>query len=211
MLDRLRSEQSRYADYCVPESHLNNPELIEKQVQEAPEESRPALRLVLSYLYIQDGPTNLRNPQYRLAEPYLRPYEVVMGRYLKSRTNGTGRRVYGKPALHHVRKVGYKCECCGFQDVRALHLDHAHGREHSVFFLLCANCHNIKSRLFDWLGEKRVVRGTEPEVPADSSELARRDLEQERPASEGEFPAFRVLPCVKSVTLEDVKQFEDEA
>jgi hypothetical protein len=26
-----------------------------------------------------------------------------------------------------------------------------------MFFLLCANCHNIKSRMFDWLGKKRVA------------------------------------------------------
>jgi hypothetical protein len=27
-----------------------------------------------------------------------------------------------------------------------------------VFLVLCANCHNIKSRKFDWLGKKRTTR-----------------------------------------------------
>ena len=111
----------------------------------------------MSYLYLADGPTNLRNPQYRDAEPYLKPYEIILSRYLKSRTNGTARRAYGKPALHHVRGVGYQCECCGYRDVRVLNLDHVHGRGQEVFFLLCANCHNIKSRMFDWLGTKRAI------------------------------------------------------
>lgn len=129
MLDELRKDYSRYTEFCVPVEHLNNAELIELRVQKVPTDSQSALRLVLSYMYLIDGPTNLRNPQYREAEPYLTAYEIILSRYLKSRTNGTGRRAYGKPALHHMRKVGYKCECCGFQDVRTLNLDHAYCRE----------------------------------------------------------------------------------
>lgn len=158
MLDELLQLHSRQAEFCVPVEHLNNTELIELRVQKAPSKFQPALRLVLSYLYLTDGPTNLRNPQYREAEPYLEAYEIVLGRYLKSRTNGAGRRTYGKPALRHMRKVGYRCECCGFQDVRALNLDHAYGIEEQVFLVLCANCHNIKSRQFDWLGKKRPAK-----------------------------------------------------
>lgn len=155
MLDELRKHYARHAEFCVPPSCLNNADLINERVQNVPTECRSALRLVLSYLYLEDGPTNLRNPQYRQAEPYLTVYEVVLSRYLKSRTNGSGRRAYGKTALCHIRKIGYACECCGFRDVRALNLDHAYGRAKSVFFVLCANCHNIKSRQFDWLGKKR--------------------------------------------------------
>jgi hypothetical protein len=155
MLDELMLLYSRRTEFCVPAGHLNNVELIERRVKDIPAEAQSALRLVLSYLYLIDGPPNLRNPQYLRAEPYLTPYEVILSRYLKSRTNGTGRRAYGKPALHHMRKVGYRCECCGFQDVRALNLDHVYGKGQQVFLLLCANCHNIKSRQFDWLGKSR--------------------------------------------------------
>lgn len=147
---------SKRADFRVPEGHLNNAGLIDGRVNEVPPAARSAVRLVLSYLYPPDGPTNLKNPQYSVAEPYLKPYEVILARYLKSRTNGTGRREYGKPALLHMRKVGYRCECCGFDDVRTLNLDHVYGRGRQVFLLLCSNCHNIKSRQFDWLGKSRI-------------------------------------------------------
>lgn len=165
MLNEVKQSHSRCGEFCVPEDRLNNAQLIDERVERVPSGSQAALRLVLSYLYLVDGPTNLRNPQYRSAEPYLEPYEIILSRYLKSRTNGTARRTYGKPALHHARSVGYQCECCGYRDVRVLNLDHAHGRAEPIFFLLCANCHSIKSRLFDWLGTKRVRTGGLPGVP----------------------------------------------
>lgn len=155
MLDQVKQAHAGYGEFCVPRDHLNNPELIVQRVERAPAKSRSALRLVLSYLYLIDGPTNLHNQQYREAEPYLEQYEIILSRYLKNRTNGNGRQTYGKPALHHMRSVGYQCECCAYQDVRVLNLDHAQGRSEAVFFLLCANCHAIKSRIFDWLGKKR--------------------------------------------------------
>jgi hypothetical protein len=157
MLSEVLQLYSRRSEFYVPAQHLNNTALIDLRVQDVPADSQSALRLVLSYLYLENGPTNLRKPQYLKAEPYLMPYEVILSRYLKSRTNGTGRRAYGKPALLHMRKAGYKCECCGFQDVRALNLDHVYGKGEQVFLLLCANCHNIKSREFDWLGKKRLT------------------------------------------------------
>jgi hypothetical protein len=156
MLDQVKHLHSKCGEFCVPDGRLNDYELIKQRVDRVPGGSQSALRLVLSYLYLVDGPTNLRNPQYRDAEAYLEPYEIVLARYLKTRTNGTGRSAYGKPALHHARSVGYRCECCGFRDVRALNLDHVDGRGKDVFLLLCANCHSIKSRKFDWLGTARV-------------------------------------------------------
>lgn len=156
MLEQVKFAQSQSSEYWVPESHIDNATLIEQRVQAVVLPEQAALRLVLSYLYLSNGPTNLTNPKYRLAESHLLSYEIILARYLKSRTNGTGRRAYGKPALLHMRSTGYKCECCGFKDVRALNLDHVHGRTEQVFFVLCANCHNIKSRLFDWHGKKRA-------------------------------------------------------
>lgn len=118
-------------------------------------DERSALRTVLNYLYRSDGPTNLRNPQYNLAKCFLNDGEVILTKYLKSRTNGAGRKDYGKEALTQARSVGYKCQSCGTCDVRVLHLDHVFGKLKKEFLVLCANCHNIKSRLFDWLGTKR--------------------------------------------------------
>lgn len=157
MLDELRKLYGRQAEFCVPTKYLNNINLISRRVRKVPTTSQSALRSVLSYLYLTEGPTNLRNDTYRIAEPYLTSFEILLSRYLKSRTNGSGRRAYGKPALHHMRNAGYKCECCGRRDVRALNLDHAHGRTGQVFLVLCASCHSIKSRRFDWSGKKRVT------------------------------------------------------
>lgn len=159
MLDKLRSEHSKRAAYHVPEENLNNADGIAARVEAVPPEAQSALRTTLSYLYLSNGPLNLRNPAFLIAQGYLTPCEVILARYLKSRTGGVGRKVYGKEALFQMRKAGYKCECCGNGDVRTLHLDHVHGRAQKVFFVLCANCHNIKSRLFDWSGAKKFVDG----------------------------------------------------
>lgn len=140
----------------VPSGAIDDIVMIDNRVQTAPEGARGALRLVLSYLFRSDGPTNLKNPQYRLAEPHLKEHEIVLARYLKSRTNGTGRRKYGKAGLRALRKAQYRCQACPEDDVRLLVLDHANGREDTeAFFVLCANCHQLKSRLFDWTGKKR--------------------------------------------------------
>jgi len=77
MLNQVKESRSRCGEFCVPDGHLNNKELIERRVEQVPTKSQAALRLVLSYLYLVDGPTNLSNPKYRDAEPYLKPYEII--------------------------------------------------------------------------------------------------------------------------------------
>ena len=43
--------------------------------------------------------------------------------------------------------------------MRLLVLDHANGSgDTESFFVLCANCHQLKSRIFDWTGRKRGDR-----------------------------------------------------
>lgn len=157
MLDKLRLHHQRHSAFCVPGENLGNRELIDARVDAAPLEAKSALRTVLSYLYLEDGPVNLPNPTFHRAEGALSECEVIIARYLKSRTGGAGRKDYGREALFRMRQAGYKCECCGHADVRTLHLDHLHGRSQKLFLVLCANCHNIKSRLFDWTGTKKVL------------------------------------------------------
>lgn len=91
-----------------------------------------------------------------MAELYLEPRERVLMRWLYNRTNGNLRATYGAKALRAARVSRYRCEHCGFADLRALHIDHVHGRTtETPCACLCANCHNIKSREHDWSGEKR--------------------------------------------------------
>jgi len=153
-ISNIQYERQKRLQYQVTREYLENRTLIVQRVNAASTKSAGSLRTVLSYLYLADGPTNLRNSQYKLAEPNLRPFERVLARYLKSRTNGRGRRTYGKPALTAARKAHYRCQVCGERDVRTFNLDHVHGtHDTNNFFLLCANCHHIKGRMFDWTGK----------------------------------------------------------
>lgn len=157
MLSKVHSERSRRNAFVVPPGTIDDGHSIMLRVAAAPKSVRSALKLVLNYLFQTGGPTNLRNPQYRVAEPYLTDYEIILARYLKSRTNGNGRRKYGKAGLLAMRRAQYRCEVCAEGDVRFLVLDHANGRSDvEAFFVLCANCHQLKSRLFDWSGRKRT-------------------------------------------------------
>ncbi|MDP1586403.1 MAG: HNH endonuclease signature motif containing protein [Prosthecobacter sp.] len=157
MLNKVASELAKKAEFIVPKNIINNDELITSRVEAAMPDARSSLRLVLSYLFKSNGPTNLRNRQYSAAKPYLTNYENSLACYLKSRTNGNGRRAYGKAGLMAMRRSAYRCEVCGEGDVRLLVLDHANGRDDvETFFVLCANCHQLKSRLFDWTGKKKA-------------------------------------------------------
>jgi hypothetical protein len=156
MLKKVISEKARKPFFVVPPNAFDDAPAIEQRVQAAPQSARGALKLVLSYLFQSDGPTNLKNPQYQIAAPHLKNYEVILARYLKSRTNGTGRKKYGKAGLMALRKAKYRCQVCEENDVRMLVLDHANGRDDTkAFFVFCANCHQLKSRLFDWTGKKK--------------------------------------------------------
>ena len=57
---------------------------------------------------------------------------------------------------------------------------------------------------------RRLARARSISLGAALSELARRGLEQDRPAGEEGFPVFQVPPGARPITLEDVKRLEDE-
>ena len=89
-----------------------------------------------------------------------------MVRYLKSRTNGGGRERYGAAALRAARRAKYRCESCSNGDARVLIFDHVNGRyDVKNFLVLCADCHQIKSRIFDWTGKKREAIKLAAESP----------------------------------------------
>jgi len=156
ILQRLKEELGRVAEYSIAPSLLDNAEAIEVRCRGLDKTVAASLSLTLRYLYLTDGPINLRNPQFNPCAELLSPAELVMVRYLKSRTNGGGRRHYGEAALRAARKAKYRCEACSNGDVRVLVLDHALGsKDVKNFFMFCADCHQIKSRLFDWTGKKR--------------------------------------------------------
>lgn len=127
--------------------------LIEARCLSAPEISRGALRTALSYLYLMNGPINLPRDRLKVARNLLDRAEQVVINWLYTRTNGSLRRQYGAKALVAARNARYRCERCGFPDVRCLNIDHVEGRSDEAHFAcLCANCHVIKSREADWGG-----------------------------------------------------------
>jgi hypothetical protein len=136
---------------------------IEFRVNAVSKKERGSLRSALRYLYEDDGPVNLLKARLRVAQPHLEEAERIVTRWLHPRTNGHLRKSYGPDALRAARASRYRCEHCGFADVRVLNLDHVNGRvAGALFACLCANCHAIKSRKFDWTGEKRQPTFCEP-------------------------------------------------
>jgi hypothetical protein len=125
---------------------------IETRVEGVPDVAQGSLRTALTYLYMGDGPADLPRDHLKLAERHLDPAERILIRWLWTRTNGRLRKHYGQKSLLAARAAQYRCESCGFADVRVLNLDHIHGRESDAdeFACLCANCHTIKSRVNDW-------------------------------------------------------------
>lgn len=139
---------------------FNNDSHIEARVSAVGAGAQGALRTALCFLYQDDGPINLPRLRLVVAEEFLDEAERVVIRWLYTRTNGSLRKTYGSAALLAARVSRYRCEVCGFPDVRVLNIDHVDGRVvGTAFACLCANCHAIKSRKHDWTGLKLVPEG----------------------------------------------------
>ncbi len=145
------------AQFAIPRGRFDNSQYLERRVAKAESECQGALRTALRFLYESRGPVNLPRERLFLAEPYFEPREQIVIRWLYTRTNGRLRKSYGKLALQAARRARYRCEECGYADIRALNLDHITGRRSRRFACLCANCHTIKSRRLDWTGERPPV------------------------------------------------------
>lgn len=139
--------------FLIPIDRFDDTPYIESRVSAVSEEIAGSLRTALRYLYLSDGPINLPRDRLKKAEPFLEPAERVVIRWLYTRTNGNLRSRYGAAALRAARRQRYRCEHCGHADVRVLNLDHVDGSgSRERFACLCANCHCLKSREYDWTG-----------------------------------------------------------
>lgn len=101
----------------------------------------------MRYLYLAEGATNLPRHHMQAALPMLEAREKRAIRWLYTRTNGAERKNYGPGSVVAMRKARFRCQRCGFPDVRALQVDHVTGRvaKPFVFQCLCANCHSIET------------------------------------------------------------------
>jgi hypothetical protein len=144
--------------FVIPSTRFDNEKYIQKRVAAVPAAVKGCLRSLLRYLYESNDPTNSPKARYSPARRYLEAAELVLANWLRTRTNGHHRKAYGRQSLLCARSQRYRCQTCRFPDVRALHLDHVEGKiAGASFACLCANCHNIKSRKYDWTGKKRTV------------------------------------------------------
>ena len=156
VIDTDKVSENMALVFTIPDDRFDNTDYIIKRLAAVDASVSGLLKSTLSFLYMMDGPINLPKNRLKISEPFLEPRELVLVRWLQTRTNGSLRSKYGSKALLAARSAKYKCITCGFSDVRALHLDHVDGHiKETDFACLCANCHNIKSRACDWSGEKR--------------------------------------------------------
>jgi hypothetical protein len=140
-------------EFLIPMIRFDNEIFVETRISSAPKKIAGLLKTTLKFLYFMEGPKNLPRTRLLAAEPFLEPAEVVLTRWLYTRTNGSERKDYGAQALQAARRQRYRCEHCGHADVRVFQLDHVSGRKGpSEFSCLCANCHVLKSRGHDWSG-----------------------------------------------------------
>jgi hypothetical protein len=148
---------------------FNNNAYIEERVIAADLADRGSVKTALRYLYLDDGPINLPRDRQKIAEKYLEDAERILIRWLATRTNGSERKNYGSRALITARSTRYRCQQCGFSDVRCLNLDHIDGRvDGTEFACLCANCHTIKSRQKDWSGKALRQKDVEEQTHYES-------------------------------------------
>lgn len=150
----MEHDQEDTSDFAIPPERFDDSEYIERRVGAVPQHEQGPVRTALRYLYLTvEGPLNLPLDRRRVAEPHLEPRELIVARWLATRTNGNLRKTYGPGALLAARAARYRCERCGYADVRAIEIDHVEGRtDGTPFACLCANCHRIKSRASDWSG-----------------------------------------------------------
>lgn len=122
---------------------------IEARVAEVTESERETLNLALSYLYLADGPGSISRDAKSQSEQHLTPVELFVLQWLHKRTDGKLRHIYGSEALTAVKRSHYRCERCGFADVRALNIEKTECDEASAqqrFSCLCANCNTVAAR-----------------------------------------------------------------
>lgn len=149
-------------EFVIPSERFDNQSFIQKRVDAAPSAVQGYLRTALRFLYETQGLKNLPADRKKVAWDYLEEGERIVANWLSTRASGSERANYGQGALQAARSARYRCEDCGFPDVRCLQLDHVQGKKNplSTFRVLCANCHQIKSRKEDWV-TRTVVKAVE--------------------------------------------------
>jgi len=144
----------RHIRWWIPARRANSSSYVNRRLSAAPQEIATVLGRCLRYLYLDKR--NIDRATIRRAESSLEPPERLLLRYLQTRSSGSEKKRYGHEAVAEAKAAKFRCRDCGRSDVRVLTLDHVHGNGSKVFRLLCANCHQLKSRVQDWAGSTKA-------------------------------------------------------
>lgn len=149
-LEKADSKVGTPARWIIPEKWVGDENIVKDRARlVADADKARCVFLALKYLYLS-GKLNMQKRLMNSAMPFLEPSEQLMLRYLFNRSNGGLRQRYGHAAVAEAKASKFCCRDCGFGDVRTLTLDHVEGRGAKQFRMLCANCHQIKSREKEW-------------------------------------------------------------
>ena len=138
------------SSFQIDETLIGNCDSIHERAIRIADSEREPLGLVLGYLYLHDGPRSITRDHKTRAEPNLTPVELFIFQWLYKRTDGKLRRFYGPDALQAAKRSRFRCEECGFADVRALNLEKIAQDDETDgtrFACLCANCNTVRARV----------------------------------------------------------------
>lgn len=142
--------------WWIPAKRANSSSYVKRRLSTVPQEIAMVLGRCLRYLYLDKR--SIDRKTIRHAEASLEPPERLLIRYLQTRSSGSEKKRYGHAAVAEAKAAKFRCRDCGCSDVRVLTLDHVHGKGSKVFRLLCANCHQLKSRMQDWVGSTKASK-----------------------------------------------------
>jgi len=93
------------ATYVVPITRFDREEYIHSRVKKLDRGASGSLSTTLRYLYFTAGPTKLPADRFKASVQHLDKAELILAKWLKTRTNGNLRKFYGKEALRAARSA----------------------------------------------------------------------------------------------------------
>lgn len=130
-------------EFSIEKLRFNNGRYVVKRVLavRAPATVREALHATLGYLYFDEGPAYLPQEWLLTALQHLDAAERVVVRWFYTRSDGRICPRYGSEGVRIARMSRYRCDTCGYADVRVLGLERVKGRPKEIpFACLCPDC-----------------------------------------------------------------------
>jgi Zn finger protein HypA/HybF involved in hydrogenase expression len=142
----MKFEQEVDECWIIPIDRFNNPAYIEERIKNVT--NKTLFKNILEYLYYDDCTLGFNNKKLNYI-CNLEQAEQILVNQLRKYTDGGKKDNGGYKALIQARKVRYRCEKCGYPDVRVMEVDHVTGKKdpNTEYAYLCSNCHRVKHTL----------------------------------------------------------------